>query len=70
MRSGFQRFEAGQAEHQRQIGERDTGVSYNRPVELEWDLEKAALNLRKHRISFEEVFGDPLAITFHDPEDL
>jgi hypothetical protein len=46
-------------------------VSYNRTVELEWDLEKAALNLRKHRISFEEassVFGDPLAITFHDPD--
>jgi hypothetical protein len=46
-------------------------VSYNHTVELEWDPEKAALNLRKHRISFEEassVFGDPLAITFHDPD--
>jgi len=36
-----------------------------------WDPKKAAENLRKHRISFEEastVFGDPLAITFPDPD--
>ena len=40
-------------------------------MEFEWDLEKAELNLRKHRVSFEEaasVFGDPLAITFNDPD--
>ncbi|MGH8531748.1 MAG: BrnT family toxin [Gammaproteobacteria bacterium] len=40
-------------------------------MEFEWDSEKATANLRKHRISFEEassVFGDPLAITFHDPD--
>jgi len=40
-------------------------------MEFEWDPEKAALNLRKHRVSFEEaasVFGDPLAITFDDPD--
>ncbi|MFH0340821.1 MAG: BrnT family toxin [Chromatiales bacterium] len=40
-------------------------------MELEWDREEAAANLRKHRVSFEEaasVFGDPLAITFHDPD--
>ncbi|OOO01143.1 MAG: hypothetical protein USCGTAYLOR_02664 [Chromatiales bacterium USCg_Taylor] len=40
-------------------------------MELEWDCEKAATNLRKHRVSFEEassVFGDPLAVTFHDPD--
>ncbi len=40
-------------------------------MEFEWDSEKAMANLRKHRISFEEassVFGDPLAITFHDPD--
>lgn len=40
-------------------------------MEFEWDTEKAAANLRKHRVSFEEassVFGDPLAITFHDPD--
>ena len=31
---------------------------------FEWDLEKAALNWRQHRVSFEEaktVFGDPNA---------
>lgn len=40
-------------------------------MELEWDSEKATANLRKHRVSFEEassVFGDPLAVTFHDPD--
>lgn len=40
-------------------------------MEFEWDLDKAALNLRKHRVTFEEassVFGDPLAITFRDPD--
>ena len=40
-------------------------------MEFEWDSEKAALNRRKHRASFEEactVFGDPLAITFRDPD--
>ena len=40
-------------------------------MEFEWDSEKAAANLRKHRVSFEEassVFGDPLAVTFHDPD--
>jgi len=42
-------------------------------MEFEWDSEKATANLRKHRIRFEEassVFGDPLAITFHDPRSL
>ena len=40
-------------------------------VSFEWDARKAASNLRKHEISFEEamrVFGDPLAKIFHDPE--
>ena len=40
-------------------------------MEFEWDSGKAAANLRKHRVSFEEassMFGDPLAITFHDPD--
>jgi hypothetical protein len=35
------------------------------------DPAKAALNLKKHRVSFEEaasVFGDPLAYTFVDPD--
>jgi len=40
-------------------------------VNFEWDPRKAAQNLRKHRVSFHEaatVFGDPLAITYHDPD--
>jgi uncharacterized DUF497 family protein len=39
-------------------------------MEFEWDPGKAAENLKKHRVPFEEaasVFGDPLAITFDDP---
>lgn len=37
----------------------------------EWDPEKAAANLRKHRVSFREattVFSDPSALTFDDPD--
>jgi len=40
-------------------------------VTVEWNLRKAAANLRKHRLSFDEaatVFRDPLAITFPDPD--
>jgi len=40
-------------------------------MRFEWDPKKAAENLRKHRVSFEEastVFGDPFAITFPDPD--
>jgi uncharacterized DUF497 family protein len=40
-------------------------------VDFEIDPAKAALNLKKHRVSFEEaasVFGDPLAFTFADPD--
>jgi len=36
-----------------------------------WDPAKAAMNLRKHGVSFEEAataFGDPLAITIPDPD--
>ena len=36
----------------------------------EWDAGKAAANLKKHRVSFEDatsVFLDPLAVTFPDP---
>jgi uncharacterized DUF497 family protein len=39
-------------------------------VKFEWDPEKAAHNLQKHGVSFEEsssVFGDPLAGTISDP---
>ncbi|MCX6596349.1 MAG: BrnT family toxin [Acidobacteria bacterium] len=38
---------------------------------FEWDASKAATNLVKHRVSFEDaaaVFLDPLAITFPDPD--
>ena len=37
---------------------------------FEWDPAKAALNLAKHRISFDEastVFADPLSSSFPDP---
>ena len=40
-------------------------------MEFEWDLKKAETNKRKHGVSFHEaatVFGDPLAITFMDPD--
>ena len=40
-------------------------------MKFEWDQSKAVENLRKHGVSFDEattVFGDPLAITYHDPE--
>jgi uncharacterized protein len=40
-------------------------------VTYEWDAEKAKVNGRKHRISFEDaatVFLDPLALTFPDPD--
>lgn len=40
-------------------------------MEFEWDSGKATTNKRKHGITFQEaatVFGDPLAITFNDPD--
>jgi uncharacterized DUF497 family protein len=40
-------------------------------VEFEWDPDKAARNAAKHGVSFQEaatVFGDPLAITYFDPD--
>ena len=40
-------------------------------MEFEWDPKKAEANKRKHGIKFHEaatVFGDPLAITFADPD--
>lgn len=36
---------------------------------FEWDEDKAALNLKKHRISFDEaktIFDDPFSLTFSD----
>ena len=40
-------------------------------MEFEWDPEKAARNLDKHKVSFSEaatVFGDPLSVTVPDPD--
>jgi uncharacterized DUF497 family protein len=40
-------------------------------VRFEWDPKKTAANLKKHGVTFQEaatVFGDPLAITFDDPD--
>jgi len=40
-------------------------------VRIEWDSRKAAANLRKHSISFDEsstVFDDPLALIFPDED--
>ena len=40
-------------------------------MEFEWDQKKAAANIRKHNVAFQEaatVFGDPLAVTFEDPD--
>jgi hypothetical protein len=39
-------------------------------LEFEWDPQKAAANLAKHRVSFEDaatVFGDPLGRMMADP---
>lgn len=41
------------------------------PVEFEWDPRKAAKNVHKHRVSFNEaatVFGDLLGTTVSDPD--
>ena len=40
-------------------------------MRFEWDREKAAENLRKHRVTFDEAataFFDPLSITVPDPD--
>jgi uncharacterized DUF497 family protein len=40
-------------------------------MEFEWNPNKSDANLKKHGITFHEastVFGDPLAITFSDPD--
>lgn len=40
-------------------------------MEFEWDPDKAARNLAKHGVSFQEaatVLGDPLSVTFYDPD--
>lgn len=40
-------------------------------MKFSWDPDKAATNLRKHTVSFEEaetVFDDPLYVDFYDPD--
>ena len=40
-------------------------------MKIEWDPSKARLNLRKHKVSFEEaatVLSDPMAATGSDPD--
>ena len=40
-------------------------------LEFEWDSKKAAENLRRHEVSFDEAvsaFGDNLSLTIPDPE--
>ena len=40
-------------------------------MEFEWDTAKASENYQKHGVTFYEattVFGDPLAVTFPDPD--
>jgi len=40
-------------------------------LNFDWDKAKAKSNLRKHGVSFEEaasVFGDPMALTFENPD--
>ncbi len=40
-------------------------------MDFEWDEEKAAANLRNHKVSFEEaetVFDDLLYVDFYDPD--
>jgi uncharacterized protein len=40
-------------------------------MEFEWDEAKAAANLTRHGVSFEEaqtIFDDPLYIDFYDPD--
>ena len=39
-------------------------------MDFEWDRDKAARNVMRHRITFEEAvtaFGDPLSVTISDP---
>ena len=40
-------------------------------MDFEWDKSKAAANLSKHSVSFEEaktIFNDPLYVDFYDPD--
>jgi len=40
-------------------------------IDFEWDPDKDAANIRKHRVAFSEaatVFGDPLGLSAYDPD--
>ena len=40
-------------------------------IKFEWDQNKAASNLLKHGVSFDEaktVFNDPIYVDFYDPD--
>lgn len=40
-------------------------------MKIEWDQKKARVNIRKHRVSFEEAataLSDPMTVTGHDPD--
>src|SRR5258708_5638972 len=40
-------------------------------LKFEWDGNKAAQNLQKHSVTFQEaatIFGDPFSLTFSDPD--
>lgn len=44
-------------------------MASNVDLNFEWDDDKAAANLRKHKVSFDEartVFADPFSITIND----
>ena len=41
------------------------------PYQFEWDADKAAANLRKHGVPFDEAvtaFNDPLSVLLSDPD--
>lgn len=47
------------------------GPGYSGSMEFEWDPKKAASNLKKHEVPFDEAataFGDPLSLTIPDPD--
>ena len=49
----------------------DCAIAYNLIMDFEWDKSKAAANLSKHSVSFEEaktIFNDPLYVDFYDPD--
>src|SRR5262249_17779516 len=46
-------------------------IELTQAMEFEWDEDKEAANLKKHKVSITEaetIFGDPLSRTFPDPD--